>query len=103
MESMSRIRVLLGDDHEPVLAELRVTLVQEFEIVAVVRNGPDIIAEVERLDPDVLATDISMPLIHRIKAVFRLRSTREPRLCSWPCTKIRISSTPLSQPALAPT
>jgi len=66
--------VLLADDHEPVLAELRITLAQEFEIVAGVRNGPDIMAEVERLDPDVLVTDISMPLVNGIEVVLRLRS-----------------------------
>ena len=66
--------MLLADDHEPVLAELRITLAQEFEIVAGVRNGPDIMAEVERLDPDVLVTDISMPLVNGIEVVLRLRS-----------------------------
>ena len=66
--------MLLADDHEPVVVELRITLAREFEIVAVVHNRLDIIGEVERLDPDVLVTGISMPLINGIEAVLRLQS-----------------------------
>ena len=75
--------MLLADDHEPVLVELRITLAREFEIVSVVHNRLDIIDEVERLDPDVLVTGISMPLINGIEQCFGCnRSIREPRLCS---------------------
>jgi DNA-binding NarL/FixJ family response regulator len=70
---MSRIRVLLADDHEAVLARVRSILGQDFEIVGAVNNGLDAVEEAERLDPDVLVIDISMPLLNGLQAVSRLR------------------------------
>jgi DNA-binding NarL/FixJ family response regulator len=62
---------------------LRITRTQEFEIVVVVRNRLDIMAEVVRLDRAVLVTDISMHLINGIEAVLRLQSINpRTRLCS---------------------
>ena len=51
---------MLADDHEPVLAELRITLSEEVDIVGAVRNGQDVIAEVERLDPDALVAAVPL-------------------------------------------
>ena len=69
-----RVRVLLADDHEGVLAKVRATLDGKFDIVGVVRNGWDTIAEVRRLGPDVLVTDISMPIMNGLHAVSHLNS-----------------------------
>jgi len=33
-----------------------------------VRNGQDVVAEVERLDPDALVADISIPILSGIEA-----------------------------------
>jgi DNA-binding NarL/FixJ family response regulator len=70
---MRKIRVLLADDHETILTQLRVTLVETFDVVGSVNNGLDAIAAVEHLDPDVVVMDISMPIIDGIEAAFRLR------------------------------
>jgi DNA-binding NarL/FixJ family response regulator len=72
---MGKIRVLLADDHEMVLARVRVVLGEDFDIVAVVNNGRDVITEVQRLDPDVLVIDISMPILDGLQAAHQLRST----------------------------
>jgi DNA-binding NarL/FixJ family response regulator len=72
---MGRIRVLLADDHEEVLARVRVLLGEEFDIVSAVNNGRDAIAETERLDPDVLVIDISMPLLNGLQAASKLQET----------------------------
>jgi DNA-binding NarL/FixJ family response regulator len=74
--AMGKVRVLLADDHEPVLARIRTVLGEEFEIVGAVSNGEDAILEVWRLDPDVLVIDISMPLLDGLQAVSRLHSSR---------------------------
>lgn len=71
---MSRIRVLLADDHEAVLARVRLILGQDFEIVGAVNNGLDAVEEAERLDPDVLVIDISMPILDGLQAAARLRN-----------------------------
>jgi DNA-binding NarL/FixJ family response regulator len=70
---MSRIRVLLADDHEAVLARVRSILGRNFEIVGAVSNGLHAVEEAERLDPDVLVIDISMPILDGLQAAARLR------------------------------
>ena len=71
---MGKIRVLLADDHEAVLARVRVVLGKEFEIVGSVMNGNDAVTEVLRLDPDVLVIDISMPGLNGLQAASRVQS-----------------------------
>jgi DNA-binding NarL/FixJ family response regulator len=69
---MSKIRVLLADDHEPTLEWVRTTLNDEFDVVGAVGNGQDAVTEVRRLDPDVLVVDISMPGLCGLEAVAEL-------------------------------
>ena len=71
-KAMRKIRVLLADDNETILARVRAVLREEFEIVGSVNNGRDAITEVQRLDPDVLVIDISMPILDGLQAVSRL-------------------------------
>jgi DNA-binding NarL/FixJ family response regulator len=73
---MAKIRVLLADDHEAMLVQVRSILSKEFEVVGAVRNGRDAIAEVQHLDPEVLVIDISMPVLDGLKAVSQLRSKK---------------------------
>jgi DNA-binding NarL/FixJ family response regulator len=70
---MAKIRLLLADDNEAVLAELRQQLGNEFEIVGSVEDGQEAISAVQQLDPDVLILDISMPVMDGLQAASRLR------------------------------
>jgi DNA-binding NarL/FixJ family response regulator len=72
---MSKIRVLLADDHNTILAQVCSVLGEEFEIVGAVNDGQTAIAEVRRLDPDVLVIDISMPVLDGLETVCRLRAS----------------------------
>lgn len=72
---MGKMRVLLADDHETVLARVREILGEDFNVVGTVNNGRDAVAEVQRLDPDVLVIDISMPILNGLQTVSQLRST----------------------------
>jgi DNA-binding NarL/FixJ family response regulator len=56
-----KIRVLLADDHQAMLARVRRELGEEFEIVGAVRDGQAAVEAVLLFDPDVIVTDISMP------------------------------------------
>ena len=69
---MSKVRVLLADDHEATLEWTRSALNGEFEVVGIARNGRDAVAEVLRLDPDVLVIDISMPIVDGLQAASQL-------------------------------
>jgi DNA-binding NarL/FixJ family response regulator len=78
---MDKVRVLLADDHETILERVRMVLGDEFEIVGAVQNGRDAVSEVQRLDPDVLVIDISMPVLNGLQAVSQVR-------CCSPRTKV---------------
>ena len=72
---MSKTRVLLADDHQIVLEGLQNLLEPEFEIVGTVEDGRALVKEAERLSPDVIVTDISMPLLNGIEALRQIRKT----------------------------
>lgn len=70
---MSRIRVLLADDHKQMLAYVRDFLSSEFQIVAAVSDGQMAVDSALELRPDVVVLDISMPILSGIEAARRLR------------------------------
>lgn len=65
-------RLLLADDHVLMLEGLTRLLANEFEIVGAARDGRDLLAEAERLKPDVIVLDIAMPEMNGIEAARRL-------------------------------
>ena len=70
-----RVRILLADDH-PRFPEMEARLLEpEFEIVAKVGNGQALVEEAIRLKPDIIITDISMPILDGIEAVDRLKES----------------------------
>jgi DNA-binding NarL/FixJ family response regulator len=77
---MNKVRVLLADDHEAILAWVRTVLDEEFEVVGAVRNGRDAVTEVQRLDPDVLVIDISMPVLDGLRAASQISSNRRTKV-----------------------
>ena len=70
---MKRPRVLLADDHKIVLEGLRGILEPEFEIVGAVEDGRALVAETERLSPDVVVADISMPGLNGMDAARQIK------------------------------
>jgi DNA-binding NarL/FixJ family response regulator len=65
---MRRPRVLLADDHALLLGAFEKLLVGECDIVGQVNDGRALVAEAERLKPDVIVLDISMPLLNGLEA-----------------------------------
>jgi DNA-binding NarL/FixJ family response regulator len=65
-------RLLLADDHAMMLEGLARLLANEFEIVGTAANGRELLAEAERLRPDVIVLDIGMPEMNGIEAAKRL-------------------------------
>ena len=62
-------RVLLADDHRMVAEGLRSLLEPEFELVEIVEDGRQLIEAAERLAPDVIVVDITMPFMNGLDAV----------------------------------
>jgi DNA-binding NarL/FixJ family response regulator len=73
---VGRPRVLLAEDHPGVAEELRRLLEREFDVVAVVDDGPALLREAEAVDPDVIVTDIVMPRLDGIAATSALLARR---------------------------
>ncbi len=72
---LSKIRVLLADDHGDMLDAVALQLVSEFDVVGTVTNGKALLSAAERLKPDVVIVDISMPILNGIEAVRRLKES----------------------------
>ena len=73
--TVDKIRVVLADDHREVIAKVRGVLGDEFEIVEAAENGQQAVDAVLALDPDVLVSDISMPLLDGLQAARRIQKT----------------------------
>jgi len=70
-----KARILLADDH-PRFPEIEQHLLEtEFEVVGMVGNGQALFEAAMRLKPDVIVTDISMPLLNGIDAVDQLKES----------------------------
>ena len=64
------IRVLLADDHAVVRAGLKAVLgaARDIQVVGEASNGRDALAMIERLDPDVVLMDLTMPEMDGVAA-----------------------------------
>jgi len=71
--AMKPIRVLLGDDHALILDGIRASLQLQFEVVGQATDGKALVAAAERLRPDVVILDISMPLLNGFEAARQIR------------------------------
>lgn len=70
---MVRYRVLLADDHRMVAEGLSSILEPEFEMVEIVQDGRALVEAAQRLKPDVILADITMPLLNGLDAVQQIR------------------------------
>lgn len=78
---MTRPRVLLADDHKGNATLLRRLLQTEFDVIASVKDGKALIQAAEALSPDVIVTDIAMPVLDGIAASAEiLRRNPEARI-----------------------
>jgi DNA-binding NarL/FixJ family response regulator len=70
---VTRPRVLLADDHKEVCDSVVRLLTPEFEVVGVVKDGPELLSAESHIQPDVCVIDISMPGMCGIEAARLLR------------------------------
>jgi len=75
---MAPTRILLADDNDEVLREIREELGEEFEIIGTVSNGQDAVDAVVGCDPDVLVLDITMPVLNGLQVAATVRE-KHPR------------------------
>ncbi|MCP9451157.1 MAG: response regulator transcription factor [Nitrospira sp.] len=70
---MSLPRMLIADDHALVLAGLRKLVKGEGHVVGIVEDGHALLATTQKLQPDILLLDISMPPLNGLDAVRQLK------------------------------
>ena len=67
--------VLLADDHPSLLEAAAAILQPHFDVVGTATNGAMLVSEARRLRPDIIVTDINMPVLNGIEAVGQLRGS----------------------------
>ena len=76
---MSRLRLILADDHPVVRAGLQGMLAPDFDVVGEASNGVEVVALVSRLQPDVVIMDLRMVSMDGVAATGEIRR-RYPRM-----------------------
>jgi DNA-binding NarL/FixJ family response regulator len=71
---MPKPHVLLADDHALIIEGLKSLLAKEFEIVGIATNGRDLVTATERLKPDAVLLDVSMPVLNGMEATRQIKS-----------------------------
>lgn len=73
----NKIRIIIADDHELVLSGIKrvLSFSDKFEIVGSAGNGKEALKLVEFHRPDILLTDIFMPVMDGIEAVKAVKKT----------------------------
>jgi DNA-binding NarL/FixJ family response regulator len=70
------IRVLLADDQPPCIKAISFVLEQsaQFQICGIANNGSELIIKAGKLKPDVIITDIRMPILDGIAAIEAIKA-----------------------------
>jgi DNA-binding NarL/FixJ family response regulator len=66
-------RFLIADGHAIFAEVLRGYLERTYIVVGVVSDGPAMVSEAIRLQPDVIVVDVGMPLLNGLDAAWRIR------------------------------
>jgi two-component system response regulator NreC len=72
MESQTRIRVLLVDDHRIMTEALKMLLASECDVVGEASSGEDAVVLAAKLKPQIVVMDVSMPGIGGLAAAHRI-------------------------------
>jgi len=72
---MGRLRILIADDHT-LLVEAFVKLLEpKYEVVGTAEDGRALLTEAQRLKPDIILADISMPRLNGLDAMHQIKQT----------------------------
>ena len=72
---MNKLRVLIADDNEDARRLIFRLLSSKFEIVGSVANGRQLVDAATALHPDVIVSDICMPIVTGPEAMRELKTT----------------------------
>lgn len=71
------ITIVLADDHPLVQDGIRTRFeeIEDINVIGVANNGQELLDQAEKLNPDVIIADISMPIINGLEATRKLTQT----------------------------
>ena len=72
---MQKTRILIADDHTMIVEAFRGLLEPQYEVIATVRDGRELLDVAPKVRPDVIVIDIGMPLLNGLAAGQRLKQT----------------------------
>jgi len=72
-QSEKKPRIVVADDHPEVIKTLTKILNADFELVGSAKNGLEAIGAIAQFQPDILVTDIEMPMMDGIRVARHLR------------------------------
>lgn len=70
----NRKRILIADDHSGMLEEVEQLLKPEYDIVGSATNGAELVEAAKLLKPDLIISDISMPIMNGFEAAAKIRA-----------------------------
>ena len=73
--STKRTRILLADDDQQMLASISTLLQVDFDVVGAVSDGQSLVEAAFEHRPDIIVTDISMPILNGIAAACKIRDS----------------------------
>jgi NarL family two-component system response regulator LiaR len=81
---MKKITILLAEDHVIVRESIRQSLekVENFEVIGEAGDGEEAAAMVEKLHPNIVIMDISMPKLNGIEATKKIKE-KHPAPSYW--------------------
>jgi DNA-binding NarL/FixJ family response regulator len=77
---MARLRVLIADDYPPIVDALERILSIECDVVGRIADGATLLAETQRLQPDVLLLDLNLPNVNSLSACQEITRTTSTRV-----------------------
>jgi DNA-binding NarL/FixJ family response regulator len=80
---MNKIRLLMADDHPLIREGFRSLLVknERFEIVGIAENGKELVELAETLKPDIILSDINMPVLNGMAAIEQINKMHPDIKC----------------------
>lgn len=76
---MSRPRIVIADDYPPAQEVCRRLLSADFDVLGAVGDGRALMEIAERMHPDIVVMDITMPLLNGLETT-RLLKTQMPEI-----------------------
>jgi DNA-binding NarL/FixJ family response regulator len=70
-----KTRILLADNHPPFVEAALAILKPYYDILGIATDGAMLVSEAFRLHPEVIVSDITLPVFNGIEAIHRLRTS----------------------------